>query len=295
MRYDESKFRAVDGSNLFVRTYASDESDRCARTLVILHGTSEHGGRYHHFSQFAVKNGWNVVVPDLRGHGRSDGIPVHVDQFEQYLQDLDTLWQYCELNPHRTALLGHSFGGLISARFAQTRTDRLAALALMSPLLGLRVKVDPFTYALGRVMSVIAPTTRFQSKVDPEFTTHCPDALERRNSDPLIHRSVTASWFFEMKSALAGVWRDAAKQNVPVLAIQAGDDRIVDPDAVVPWLEKTSHADTSFHLIDDAYHELLNEPDWEITAGMVLEWLERRLPCSIETTRNTRTEYTSHE
>jgi alpha-beta hydrolase superfamily lysophospholipase len=279
MKCTEFNVAANDSVNLFVRNCLPKLADRCGRTLVIIHGTSEHGGRYLHAAEEAVARGWDVLIPDLRGHGRSDGIAVHVDRFEQYLQDLDTIWQYFELNPERTAVLGHSFGGLVSIRFAETRPSRLAALVPMSPLLGLRVKIDPLTYAIGRLMSFVFPTTRFQSKVPPEHTTRNPEVLANRNSDPLLRKSVTASWFFQMKQALRDADEQAASVVVPVLAMQAGGDLIVDPLAVEPWLEKTGSDDRTLKMLDDHYHELLNETDWRETLNLLLNWLESRISC----------------
>jgi lysophospholipase len=279
MKCTEFNVTANDSASLFVRSCTARPADRCGRTLVIIHGTSEHGGRYLHAAEAAVSRGWDVLIPDLRGHGRSDGIAVHIDRFDQYLQDLDTIWQYFELNPSRTAVLGHSFGGLVSIRFAETRASRLAALVPMSPLLGLRVKIDPLTYAIGRMMSVIAPTTRFQSKVPPEHTTRNAKALAKRASDPLLHRSVTASWFFQMKQALQDAHKDASAIVIPVLAMQAGADLIVDPLAVEPWLEKTGSSDRTLKILDEHYHELLNEEDWQETLNELLNWLDSRIKC----------------
>ena len=279
MKCTEFNVTANDSANLFVRSCTAQPADRCGRTLVIIHGTSEHGGRYLHVAEAAVARGWDVLIPDLRGHGRSDGIAVHIDRFDQYLRDLDTIWQYFELNPSRTAVLGHSFGGLVSIRFAETRASRLAALVAISPLLGLRVKIDPLTYAIGRMMSFIAPTTRFQSKVPPEHTTRNAKVLAKRASDPLLHRSVTASWFFQMKQALQDAHKDASAIVIPVLAMQAGADLIVDPLAVEPWLEKTGSSDRTLKILDEHYHELLNEEDWHETLNELLNWLDSRIKC----------------
>ena len=278
MREAELMLTAHDSTKLFVRSYSPVESGSTGRTVVLVHGTSEHGGRYQHVARAIAEQGWQVLVADLRGHGRSDGIPVHVDHFERYLLDLDTLWQYFELSPRRTAIMGHSFGGLVSVRFAETRPHRLAALVLMSPLLGLKVEIGSFTLALGRLMSFLVPTTRFASKIPPEATTHDLAVLQRREVDPLNHRSVTAGWFFQMRAALADAWREAAALQVPVRAMQAGDDAIVEPLVVEPWLKTISSTDRSFEMLEGRYHELLNEPDWPTTLSTVLEWLEVRIP-----------------
>lgn len=278
MRSTESIIPARDGTNLFVRSFKTDE---CAdRTLVILHGTSEHGGRYDHVARKAVEDGWSVLAIDLRGHGQSGGVPVHVDRFERYLNDLDTIWRQFELSQTRTILLGHSFGGLVSIRFAQTHPESLHALVLSSPLLGIRVKIAPVTLALGKLMSIFRPTTRFKSKVPPGSTCRDPDVLQRREADPLIHRSVTAAWFFQMKRAISDAWHDASKLQIPTLALQAEDDLIVDPSAVEPWLNTTASRVPDFRLIPHAYHEIFNEPEWRDTFADTLTWMGEQVPCA---------------
>lgn len=277
MRSSETNIRAQDGTNLFVRSFRSDED--CERTLVILHGTSEHGGRYDHVARVAVKHGWHVLTVDLRGHGQSGGIPVHATRFENYLTDLDSIWQHFALTAEQTVLLGHSFGGLVSIRFAETRPQKLSGLVLSSPLLAVRVKIDAFTLALGKLMSIVRPTTRFTSKVPPGDTCHDPEVLRRREADPLIHRSVTAAWFFQMKRALAEAWRDAQQLTIPILALQAEEDRIVDPSVVAPWLETTASRRPDFQLIPGAYHEIFNEPEWRDTLDAALSWMNEQIPC----------------
>lgn len=279
MRYVDFHLAAHDATKLFVRSYSPTEAHPTnGRSLVIVHGTSEHGGRYDHVARVAVEQGWQVIVPDLRGHGRSDGVPVHVDHFERYLLDLDTLWQYFELNPRRTALLGHSFGGLISTRYAESRPLRMATLTLMSPLLGLKVEVDSWTLLLGKLMSKVLPTTRFRSRVPAEHTTSNPEVLARREQDPLIHRSVTARWFYQMQDALSDAWRDAPAVRLPLLVMQAGNDMIVDPLAPGVWMQTIDSDDKHLEVLDGHAHELLNETDWALTLDRVLDWLEARIP-----------------
>ena len=82
-----------------------------------------------------------------------------------------------------------------------------------------------------------------------------------------------------MKQALRDANDQAASVVVPVLAMQAGDDLIVDPLAVEPWLARTGSADRALRILNDHYHELLSEEDWEQTLDELLSWLESRIPC----------------
>ena len=148
---------------------------------------------------------------------------------------------------------------------------------LTSPLLRVKVAIPRRTVALGRVLSLIAPRARFRSRVDPAHITRCPHALARRAGDPLVHRSVTARWFFAMRAALRAAWGEAPRLALPLLLVQAGDDRIVDAAASEEWLRATASPDRVLRVLPRHYHEVLNEPDWQETADAIAAWLEQRL------------------
>ena len=67
--------------------------------------------------------------------------------------------------------------------------------------------------------------------------------------------------------------------DVPILALQAGDDLIVDPAAVEPWLKTTGSRIPTFRMITGAYHEVFNEPDWRDMLDETLTWLDELVPC----------------
>lgn len=275
----EHVIRAHDGVELISRRF--EPLDPCPdhRTLVIVHGASEHGRRYDHVARYFADRGWTTIAGDNRGHGRSGGNPMHVRRFEDYLRDLDAVWQHHQLDATRTVLLGHSFGSLIAARFAETRPEKLAALVLMAPLLRLKVHVNPLVIAWGKLVSFLMPSMRFESRVDPNDTTRDEVSLMARQADQLIHRSVTCGWFFQMKAALKAVWDDADSLKMPLLIAQGGADRIVDPQVARPFLEKVPSIDKELKWFPDHYHELHNEPDWLDVMNSVAVWLEERVKC----------------
>lgn len=275
----EHVIQAHDGVELISRRF--EPLDPCAdgRSLVIVHGASEHGRRYDHVARLFADRGWTVIVGDNRGHGHSGGNPMHVRRFEDYLRDLDAVWQYHKLDSARTVLLGHSFGSLISARFAETRPEKIAALVLMAPLLRLKVHVNPLVVAWGKLVSFLVPSVRFETRVESKDTTRDEVALMARQADPLIHRSVTCGWFFQMKAALNDVWEEVGSLNMPVLIAQGGADRIVDPQVARPWLEKVPSIDKELKWFPEHYHELHNEPDWLDVMNRVADWLEERVKC----------------
>jgi lysophospholipase len=273
----EHVIQAHDGVELISRRFEPLDPTADGRSLVIVHGASEHGRRYDHVARLFADRGWIVIVGDNRGHGRSGGNPMHVRRFEDYLRDLDAVWKHHQLDPTRTALLGHSFGSLISARFAETRPEKLSALVLMAPLLRLKVHVNPLVVAWGKLVSFLVPSVRFETRVESKDTTRDEVALMARQADPLIHRSVTCGWFFQMKAALNAVWEEVRSLKMPVLIAQGGTDRIVDPQVARPWLEKVPSTDKELKWFPEHYHELHNEPDWLDIMNSVADWLEERI------------------
>ena len=271
----ERELTTDDAHRLFVRYY-QPASGAAVRTLLIVHGLSEHGERYDHVARFFVERRWRVVVGDLRGHGRSSGTPAHIGDFRRYVSDLESIRSRFAAEPAGTALLGHSMGGLIAIHHALAYPRRVAALALSSPLLRISVPISRPTLALGRILSLVAPRARFRSGVDPADTTRCEATLARRAADPLMRRSLTAGLFFAMQSALADAWIGASAIRLPVFIAQAGADRIVDPQAATDWARNLGSDNVECRQLAEHYHEVLNEPDWPETAACMADWLERR-------------------
>jgi alpha-beta hydrolase superfamily lysophospholipase len=268
---------ASDGVTLFVREYwpAGTIPDR---TLICVHGACSHGGRIVNLAEAAARRGWRVFVPDLRGHGHSGGVSVHVSRFSEYVDDLETHWKHFQWDPARTAVLGQSTGGLIAARFAETTTIPFAALVLMSPLFRLVLPVSPLILAIGRVLSVIAPRIRFRSRIKPSQLSRDTDAQQAVRADTLIRRSVTAGWFVAVERGMQEAVAAANQVEQPLLVLQGSRDQVVDPVATVEWAEATRSRDCTVRVLPDHLHELLSESDQQETLAVILDWLDARLP-----------------
>lgn len=267
---------AGDGIALDIREFGPSGS-AAARSLVIVHGLGEHGGRYVRIAEAFAARSWRVIIGDLRGHGRSGGVRTHVARFDEYLEDLHLLFRHFRLDPARTALLGHSTGGLISIRFLQSYPDRAAALALTSPLLEPAVPVGSVKRLAGALLTRIAPRTRFRTNVDPAALTRDLDVAREWRNDALLVHTVTARWYFEMLKAVRLAHVEAERIAVPLLLLQAGDDTIVNPRAAAGWLSSTASADRELRILPGHLHELPHEIDWRETVALVADWLERRV------------------
>lgn len=277
MREFQHTVTTPDGIKLLVRE-SLPETSPATRNVLFVHGACEHGGRYREFTQAATAVGWRVLIPDHRGHGLSTGVRVHVRHFNEYLDDLRLICRHFTLDPARTAVVGHSMGGLVVARLLESGEPPFRAGCLLSPYLKLRIQVDSLTLWIGGLLAAIWPRFRFRSRVRAGDLSPDQQYLEQRRQDYLIQRGVTAGWFFATCHAQQAAVTDAPRIQLPLLVLQGDQDRVVDPSATAEWLPLTGSADRTLVMLPGHLHELLQELDRHQTIQYILDWLQSRVP-----------------
>lgn len=261
-----------------LRLHAYDHGQLdAARTLVLVHGYGEHGGRYHERAQLFVDAGYRVIVPDVRGHGKSEGSRGHTLEFSNYLDDLDRLATHIQTPKEATGLLGHSHGGLIVVRRTLQEPTFFAASAVTSPMLGLSIEAPRWKLTLGRVISKLFPKISLPTEIIPEHLSHDPAVVAAYATDTLGHKVINTRWFTEAMDAIEIAFRNVSRVPVPMYVIQAGDDKIVSPQATKTWADAAPSSLVRFEEIPGAYHELLFELDGETTAKKLLAFFNEQL------------------
>ncbi len=134
-------------------------------TLLFVHGKGGAGSEWRPDARRALKLGYNVLIPDLRGHGRSSGARVTFGLFET--EDLNRLVAEAErlgFDPARLGIDGCSMGSLVALHFAAQAGRSGAgvrALWLQSPFSGLREMATHYVHTATGLpsWSVALPTT----------------------------------------------------------------------------------------------------------------------------------------
>ncbi len=97
-------------------------------TIVLLHGLAVHGGMYEGGMRRELSEHFEVVVPDLRGHGLTEA-PSGRWEIEDFADDVAALLD--ALDVPRAHVLGYSMGGFVAQSLAQRHPDRVHRLILM--------------------------------------------------------------------------------------------------------------------------------------------------------------------
>jgi alpha-beta hydrolase superfamily lysophospholipase len=279
--HSEGQFAGHGGVRLYWQAWRPDGEVRAV--VIVAHGYGEHGGRYGNLIERLVPRGYAVYALDHRGHGRSEGPRGHVGRFAEFVADLHALRVRIEDEQRGKPLflLGHSMGGLIAVRYLLSHGSGLSGAILSSPAFGIHNEPSRWLEWLGRLLSRIAPRTSFQGNVDPQFLSRDQTVGRAYAADPLVHRRATARFFTEFKWAMRNTQERAAEIRLPILILQAGDDRLVQARATELFAANVGAESKEFHLYPELFHELFNETDKERVFADLERWLDARLAAQL--------------
>ncbi|GAB3473195.1 lysophospholipase [Nocardiopsis coralliicola] len=235
---------------------------------VLAHGYGEHIGRYEHVAEYLCDAGAAVYGMDHRGHGRSDGERVLIDDFEGVVEDVHRLVTQAR-TAYRTlplVLVGHSMGGMIAARYAQVYGGELAGLALSGPVLG----------RWDTVPALLAHEEIPEAPIDVATLSRDPAVGAAYSADPLVWHGAFKRPTLEAIAAELERIRAAGRIGaLPLLWVHGSDDRLVPLDGTTEGILAFAGEDVAARILPGARHEVFNETDREVPLGEVVRFAQR--------------------
>jgi alpha-beta hydrolase superfamily lysophospholipase len=238
------------------------------RIVQIVHGYAEHGGRYAHVAEALGARDAVVYADDHLGHGRSDGERALITDFEHVVDDLHALAAIARREHPRLPLLlvGHSMGGLLSARVAQRWPEEVAGLAFCGSVIG------DWDWAREVLQRPELPNIPF----DPEAISRDPAAGAAYAADPLVYHGQYKRGLLEAEVvALDRFAEDLDRLTMPVAYLHGTDDPFVPYERSLQAVRDMPTEDLTVHIYEGARHELLNESNKEEVIGDLADWLDR--------------------
>jgi alpha-beta hydrolase superfamily lysophospholipase len=243
--------------------------------ILLVHGFQEHSGRYVELAGELSGAGFDVVRFDLRGHGRSGGRRGDVRDFEDFLVDVDRVFEAAVAPDARRFLLGHSLGGLIALRWVQTRgRDLLSGLVLSAPWLGTAIPVGRATRALKAFLDAVAPGLPTPRPLNPADLTRDPERQELHRKDRMKHQRVTARLVTQVEEAQARALTGGGPGECLVLL--PGADPIADSEVTRRYANGLDPAPEVLDL-PHGVHEPFQDVDRARVTGETCAWLKARL------------------
>jgi alpha-beta hydrolase superfamily lysophospholipase len=263
------------GPRIFWQSWRPEADPKAV--IVLVHGASEHSGRYEHVAAVLTAAGYAVYALDHRGHGRSEGSRAVLDRMSRAVTDVDQLvLQASEENTGRPVfILGHSMGGTVAVSYCLRRQDRLSGLILSGPLAALEAAPAP-VLAIGRILSAIAPSLGVVT-IDANLVSRDPQVVRDYAADPLNHHGKLPARTVAELAAAIGRFPDAVGAiTLPTLILYGDKDGLAPPAGGQMLLERIGAADKQVKIYPGLFHEILNEPERDEVLSDIVGWLRER-------------------
>jgi len=280
------------------------------RALVhIVHGMSEHGGRYARFATALNRAGYAVWAHDHRGHGRNPTPPVGLGHFadaDGWRAILDDTWAVSSALQAAypglpLILFAHSMGSfvgqsLIAEHGAAYRAavlcgsdgppgvleaiGRLLAWLQLRALGGRAPGLWMERLVIGRYNRQFAPT-----RTASDWLSRDAVEVDRFKQDVLCGMPLSARSWVDFLAGKAELGKrthlERIPKRLPILLISGSRDPVGSRGRGVKRLLAVYQASglehVSVKLYEDARHELVNETNRDAVTADVIGWLDRTI------------------
>lgn len=266
----------------------------------IVHGMCEYKERYLDFINFLNKNGYIVIIHDLRGHGKSILTKDDLGYFYQdgaraMVEDVYMLSKYIKNKYPNLSLylFGHSMGSLIIRNYIIKYDSYLDGLIVCgSPsynrLVGVGKLVCKFL--------ILIKGQRYRSKsMNKLMFGHfnkgfikknawiCSDeyVVDKYNQDSLCSFIFTLNGFYHLCTLMQRTYKKgiyACNHNLPILFISGKKDRCMINqkafDDSIKRLKDRGYRNIESKLFDNMFHEILNEKNNQIVYNTIINFLK---------------------
>jgi alpha-beta hydrolase superfamily lysophospholipase len=271
-----------DGLKLAIQHWPLPKGQIPKGAVLIVHGLGEHIGRYDHVAQYLNRAGWAVVGYDQRGHGRSEGARGAIKKHDDLLCDLASVMDNLKtVYPNeRLALLGHSLGGLIAARFTAALANPVENVAWCRPIElcllsspALKIPLTGMQKILLQTVGRLTPNLAMSNGLNPNWISTDPMVVQAYRDDPLVHDRVTGRLTNFMLDSGEVIRQRASNWSIPTLLLYSGNDRCVSPSGSRELAAKLPAALIHAKAYQQMSHEIFNEQDRAEVLMELQNWL----------------------
>lgn len=132
--------------------------------ILFIHGTASANDIWEKQYKLLNKSDYRIVGIDLRGHGGSVN-PGGLCSMEEHMSDLKETLDHVGINEPIT-IIGHSFGAVLAAKFAEKHPERVCRLLLVSlPARVPKLLLKYYKWLLGKPIEYLKKTLKLLLKL----------------------------------------------------------------------------------------------------------------------------------
>ncbi len=271
----ERQYSTRAGDSLFYREYSSNSPLQ----LILIHGSGSEGRYLRGLGRALHEHlGITVILPDLRGHGRSmNGQPGDINYIGQLEDDLTDLQATLKQGQPGTKIIigGHSSGGGLAVRLGGSNQGNFDGYLLLAPYLGNRSPVvRPASGGWVQVSVRRYAGLGILNTVGLRWLNYLPVLFFNRPEEFLDSLQVD-SYSYRLNESISprNYKDDLAQITGPIMVIVGASDEVLYADRFESLLG-TNAPQAEIAIVASGHLDVVDEP---LTFVAAAEWLELQL------------------
>lgn len=245
--------------------------EKTRATLMIVHGTVDHSGVYREMGRRLADRGIAVFAMDQRGWGLSDGESMYVDDMDNFVADVDALYQHIHTQERYATvkprfLLGKSLGGLVTAFAALSHPSHWTGLIGLSAAYDWNPKMGNPSFLAKSVLGLlghVSPKLPVRPLFKDTLLVKDADALQRFRDDELCCKdNLRVGYILGLIHNVTELTQNKQNQsfNLAMLMLCGEQDEIVTMSGHELMLERNQNPDKTLKTYAQGLHNMLQEP-----------------------------------
>ena len=300
MSKEELSLLSEEGYTLSLCVYSAVHAKG---NIMFVHGMEEHKERYDEFASFLQEHGYNIVLSDLRGHGKNAPLLSHIadkNGDKLLLKDQKKIRKFMEEKfPNLPNMIfAHSMGTIITRNLLQECSNDFTKVALsgyvnpngasgIAVALGNIIKAFKKPKGHSKMLTNLTTGSFNRAvknpKTDSDWISYNEENIQKFVDDPLCGAEFTVGSYCALFRLLHNMAKVKRYKNVnselPFLLISGKDDPCTGGEkgrnASLKVLQKAGFKDISVVTFDGMRHEILNEVDKQKVYDEIISFFDK--------------------
>ena len=242
--------------------------------VTVIHDAGDTGERYKAIASDLAEKGWAVALPDLRGHGRTEGDRGHSNGLPEVCRDVQEIQDHLAYRmPHEPkVLVGVGLGANYAATYAAQNPGVLAGLVLVSPLAKPKFERPEAPKGLAKFFKKVLPTSPGRTGYTPDALTSAEAQATAWSASELCHDTITLRAIEEAERSAAEHLAAIDGSAQPILALHGDQDSIAAADGT----RALESRGVDVRIIEGARHHLMHDKKSAEVRAAIVSWIDER-------------------
>jgi alpha-beta hydrolase superfamily lysophospholipase len=265
-----------------------DKEEPLDNTVIFIPGTAMYSRFYAEFCYNLFQKGFRVVIPDMRGHGLSEGTRGHFTMEEFTKNTYDVTSHVLDTFGGKVAIMGSSLGGITTLYSAANDDERLSAAICHNAAL-FDEKAYKRIVPIKGILKILLPLVPITAKIAPRARVsvwlylkaeRLAKSEEMLGKLDILKKDKLLSHKYSIKAIRAQQKDPMAKKiediSTPVMIINGDEDILFSVEYMTELYDRLTCVHKNLEIIEGASHLIFQE-NVEASLNRIVPWLNKVL------------------